>query len=111
MATTPATATTETYGIAETLSGYTIESATLTKTPQVEEVRDQKNALVNEIKYDTLAELKLVLRGASAPTEGTDITYDSVKYRISQVEDAGTYNGLKRFTVTAKKTDNFPAQS
>ena len=111
MAATPSTATTETYGIAETLSGYTIESATLTKTPQVEEVRDQKNALINEIKYDTLAELRLVVRGASAPTEGTDITYDSVKYRISQVEDAGTYNGLRRFTVTAKKTDNFPAQS
>ena len=111
MATTPATATTETYGIAETLENYTIESATITKTPQVEPVHDQKNALVNEIKYDTLVELRLVMRGASAPTEGTDITYDSVKYRISSVEDAGTYNGLKRFTVTAKKTDNFPAQS
>lgn len=111
MAATPSTATTETYGIAETLTGYTIESATLTKTPQVEPVHDQKNALVNEIKYDTLVELRLVMRGASAPTEGTDITYDSVKYRISSVEDAGTYNGLKRFTVTAKKTDNFPAQS
>lgn len=111
MATTPATATTETYGIAESIANYTIESATLTKTPQVEEVRDQKNALTNEIKYDTLAELRLVLRGATAPTEGTDITYDSVKYRITSVEDAGTYNGLRRFTVSAKKTDNFPAQS
>jgi len=111
MAATPATATTETYGIAETLANYTIESANLTDTPQVEEVRDQKNALVNEIKYDTLWDLKLVLRGATKPTAGTDITYNGVKYRISSVEDAGTYNGLRRFTVTAKKTDNFPAQS
>lgn len=110
MATTPATATTETYGIAETLTGYTIESATITDTPQVEEVRDQKNALINEIKYDTLVELRLVVRGATKPTAGTDITYNNVKYRISQVEDAGTYNGLKRFTVTAKKADNFPPQ-
>ncbi len=111
MATTPATATTETYGIAETLSGYTIESATTTDTPQVEEVRDQKNALVNEIKYDTLVELRLTLRGETKPTAGSDITYNSVKYRIATVEDAGTYNGLRRFTVTAKKTDNFPPAS
>ena len=110
MATTPETATTETYGIAETLSGYTIESANLTKTPQVEEVRDQKNALINEIKYDTLMDLRLVVRGATKPTAGTDITYNNVKYRISSAEDAGIYNGLRRFTVTAKKTDNFPAQ-
>ena len=109
MATTPASASTETYGIAETLTGYTIESATLTHTPQVEEVRDQKNALINEIKYDTLDELKLVMRGETKPTAGTDITYNNVKYRISQVEDAGSYNGLRRFTVSAKKTDNFPA--
>ncbi len=111
MATTPATATTETYGIDETLSGYTIESATITDTPQVEEVRDQKNALINEIKYDTLVELKLVVRGATKPTAGSNISYNNVTYRISQVEDAGTYNGLKRFTVTAKKADNFPAGS
>lgn len=111
MATTPASASTETYGIAETLSGYTIESANITDTPQVEEVRDQKNALINEIKYDTFKTLKLVMRGATKPTAGSDITYDGVKYRISEVEDAGVYNGLKRYTVTAKKADNFPAQS
>ena len=111
MSTTPATASTETYGIAETLANYTIESVNITDTPQVEEVRDQKNALIDEIKYDTLVELRLVVRGATKPTAGTDITYNNVKYRISSVEDAGSYNGLRRFTVTAKKTDNFPGQS
>ena len=110
MATTPATATTETYGISETLTGYTIESDNITDTPQVEEVRDQKNALINEIKYDTLVELRLVVRGETKPTAGSDITYNNVKYRISSVEDAGSYNGLRRYTVTAKKADNFPRQ-
>ena len=110
MATTPATATTETYCISETLTGYTIESVNITDTPQVEEVRDQKNALINEIKYDTLVELRLVVRGATKPTAGSDITYNNVKYRISSVEDAGSYNGLRRYTVTAKKADNFPPQ-
>lgn len=110
MATTPATATTETYGISETIANYTIESDNTTDTPQVEEVRDQKNALINEIRYDTLVELRLTLRGATKPTAGTDITYNNVKYRISSVENAGSYNGLRRFTVRAKKTDNFPPQ-
>lgn len=107
MATTPATVA-GTYGITNTLENYTIESENITKAPQKERVPDQKNAEANEITYDTRIELRLTVRGASAPS-GETITYNSVKYAIDSVEEAGTYNGLKRYNIVGHRCDNYPA--
>jgi len=91
------------YGIASTLSGYTIESVTITEEPQREIVPDQKNRRAKEIRYDTLYNLRLTLRGSSKPAS-TTITYDSQTYIVDSVEDAGTYNGLRRFNVAAHRS-------
>ena len=118
MATTPATGVdTGTYGIETTQSGITIESESLTDSPVVETVPDQKNAVVKEIKYDKRTDLKLTYRGtklmetAGQNGENITVTYNSVKYYVDSHEKAGSYNGLQRYNLTAHKFDNAPAQS
>lgn len=111
MATTPATATTEEYGISTATTGITVESETITTSPIVEPVPDQKNATVNEIKYDTRTDLQLTYRGTKLTDTNGVITYNGVKYAVDSHEQAGTYNGLKRYNLRAHKFDNFPKQS
>lgn len=117
MATTPATPTAETYGIETTTTGITVESETITETPIVEPVPDQKNATSKEIKYDKRTDLKLTYRGtkltetAGQNGENSTVTYDGVKYYIDSHESAGVYNGLHRYNLSAHKFENAPAQS
>lgn len=115
METTPATPTAEEYGISTTATGITIESETITDSPIVEPVPDQKNATVKEIKYDTRKDLKLTYRGtkltetAGTNGENSTVTYNGVKYYVDSHESAGTYNGLKRYNLSAHRFDNAPA--
>ena len=117
MATTPATATAETYGVETTATGITVESETITESPVVETVPDQKNAVVKEIKYDKRADLKLTYRGtkltetAGQNGENDTVTYNNVKYYVDSHEKAGTYNGLQRYNLSAHRFTNSPAQS
>ena len=117
MATTPATATAEEYGISTTTTGITVESESISDSPQVDTVPDQKNAVTKEIKYDKRTELKLTYRGtkltetAGQNGENSTVTYNGVKYYVDSHELAGTYNNLKRYNLIAHKFDNAPAQS
>ena len=108
MATTPSAATTEEYGVSTTVTGATIESETITTTPQVETVPDQKNAVVNEIVYDTRVDLKLTYRGTKLAEANGCVTYNSTKYAVDSHEEAGSYNGLKRYNLSAHRYNNFP---
>ena len=92
MATTPATATAEEYGIATTATGITIESETITESPQVETIPDQAET-------------------AGQNGENSTVTYNGVKYYVDSHESAGSYNGLKRYNLSAHRFDNAPAQS
>jgi len=116
MATTPSTATAEVYGVAETATGITIESLTITPSPVGEPIPDQKNATVKELYVDTRVDLKLTYRGTKlAETAGTvggentKITFNGVTYYVDSHEEAGTYNGLKRYNLSAHRFDNSPA--
>ena len=117
MATTPATATAEQYGISTETSGITVESESIVDLPQVDTVPDQKNAVNKEIKYDKRTELKLTYRGtkltetAGQNGENSTVTYNGVKYYVDSHEEAGVYNGLKRYNLIAHKFNNAPAQS
>lgn len=118
MATTPATPTTEQYGITETASGITIESLTETPSPIGEPVPDQKNATVKELYVDTRYDLRLTYRGTklteTAGTvggENTKITFNNKTYYVDSHESAGTYNGLKRYNLVAHRFDNAPGSA
>lgn len=105
MATTPGNVDGE-YGISKTLAGFTIESVTVTEEPQLEKVPDQKNRVAKELHYDTLYNLNMTVRGASKPNAAAGLTYDGKKYIIDSVEEAGVYNGLKRYNIKGHRTDN-----
>ena len=109
MATNPETVAGE-YGITSTLDGYTIESENVTDSPRREEVPDQRNAVAKEIRYDTRYELRLTVRGKEKPSNST-ITYDGNTYIVDNVEKAGTYNGLKRWNITAHKYENCSSET
>lgn len=101
--------TDEQYGITTTLDGYVIESENITENPQVESVPNQKNQVADEIQYDTRYDLRLTVRGATKPA-ATILDYASQKWAVDSVEAAGSYNGLKRFNITAHRTSLFPGE-
>jgi hypothetical protein len=97
----------EVYGINTSLDGYVIESESETETPLVETVPNQKNQVADEIQYDVRHDLRLTVRGATKP-EATVLTYNDQKWAVDSVEKAGTYNGLRRFNITAHRTSLYP---
>lgn len=109
MATTPAQVAGD-YGVAETLSGYTLESVSRTKTPVRETIPDQYNRTAKEIRYDTRTEIEVVLRGETEPSDAA-ITIDGATYIVDSVQKSGTYNGLRRWTVRAHRTENCSAET
>ena len=116
MATVPANATAETYGVETVTEGITVESESISDSPIVESVPDQKNAVRKELKYDKRTDLKLTYRGTKLPEtagengENDTVTYNGVTYYVDTHEKAGVYNGLQRYNLTAHKFNNAPAQ-
>ena len=118
MATSPASIAAGTpRGITNTLSGYVVETESITPADRSEEVPDQKGAVADEISYDTRTDLRLTVRsattGTTAPTTAgaTNFTYAGSKWKVDSCEEAGSYNGLRRWNINAHKYENFPAQS
>ena len=110
MATTPTSVDGE-YGISTTHTGITIESISDTESPVTEPVPDQKNAVANEITYDNRKELRLTYRGTKLTVTAGIVAFDSTNWSVDSHEDAGTYNGLHRYTLVAHRFTNFPAGS
>ena len=116
MATTPASITAAARGIAKTLTGFVIQDYTITNSPIVEQVPDQYGAIAEEQVYDHRTDLSLTCISASssrtAPVATNDIlAFDSSNWMVDSIAEAGTYNGVMRFTITAHKYTNFPSQS
>ena len=106
------------YGITTELQGYTVETENIRESTLAEPVPNQHNQVENELDYDTRYELTLTIRGKVHPRDTTSgcckdgfITYDGKKYKVDTVENAGTYNGLRRYSITAHRTTKFPKQS
>lgn len=106
-------------GIANVLTNFVVETESITDNDVSEQVPDQNGAIADEIKYDKRTDLRLTVRsattGTTAPaTIGTLLQYPSsggAKYKVDSVEEAGSYNGLRRWNITAHKYENFPSQS
>ena len=117
MATTPSIAAGTPRGIANTLSGYVVETETITPADRSEEVPDQTGAIADEISYDTRTDLRLTVRSAKASVTAPPATagskafsYADSTWKVDSVEEAGIYNGLRRWNINAHKFTNFPAQ-
>jgi len=123
MATTPASISGSPRGISNTLTGFVVESEEFNETPVQEDFDDQKGARADEQVYDTRVDLTLTVYGATsqasidsvlsaiANSGGKKITYAQKIYKVDSCREAGTYNGKRRWTITAHRYDNFPKSS
>lgn len=123
MANTPSGITGSPRGITNTLDGFVVESEEFNDTPVQEDFDDQNGARADEQVYDTRFDLTLTVYGKTAQANiankltdisgsgGKTITYASKKWKVDGVREAGSYNGRRRWTITAHRFDNFPAQA
>ena len=117
MATTPSIAAGTPRGIQNTLAGFVIETESIVPNDVSEQVPDQKGAVADEISYDTRTNLRLTVRsattGTTAPTTAgsTSFTYAGSKWKVDSCEEAGSYNGLRRWNINAHRFENFPNAS
>ena len=111
MATTPSF-TTAIRGVAKTYSNGSIEDYTITRPPISEAVPDQYGAIATEMVYDHKEDLSVTMHaaGSTAPTfTGDTVTFDSKTWQVDSVAEAGSFQNVTRWTVTAHRYDNFPA--
>ena len=123
MATTPANITGSPRGISNTLPGFVVESEEFSEAPVQEDFDDQNGARADEQVYDTRVDLTLTVYGATAAADidsvlsaiatsgGKKITYAGKTYKVDNCRKTGTYNGKRRWTITAHRYDNFPKAS
>lgn len=122
MATVPSSISGSPRGIQNTLTGFVVESEEFAPTPVQEDFDDQNGARADERVYDTRRDLTLTVYGASAsadissvltplsPSGGYTMTYAGQVWKVDIPREAGTYSGRRRWTITAHRYDNFPAQ-
>lgn len=110
-------------GISNTLDGFVVESEEFNETPVQEDFDDQNGARADERVYDTRIDLSLTVYGKTAAADisaalvalagsgGKKVTYAGKTWKVDGCREAGTYNGRRRWSITAHRYDNFPAQS
>ena len=116
MATTPASIANSPRGIAKTLSGFVIQDYTITENPIAEQVPDQYGAIADEQVYDHRYDLSVTAIGASSsattaslPVSGDVLTFDGKNWQVDSVAEAGNYQTVTRWTISAHRDTNFPA--
>ena len=125
MATVPSSISGSPRGITNSVTGFVIESETITETPVQEDFDDQTGARADEQVYDTRYDLRLTVYGASASanitsvvvafsstdaSKGKKIVYGSKTWKVDSCEEAGSYNGRRRWNINAHRYNNYPAQ-
>lgn len=121
MATTPTPFTTSIRGVAATFTGGSIEDCTVTKNVIAEQVADQYGAIACEMVYDHRYDLNLTMHaaGSTAPTMPGDTlsAFDAKdgegakNWHVDSVAQAGSYQNVTRWTITAHRFDNSPASA
>ena len=110
------------WGIDNSLSGWIIQSESITREAITDTTQDQKGAVVSQLDYDEHFTLTLNMiggtGGAGDGTEDTalpqvgdiDFTYAERKWKVTNVTYNGSYQDKKSYTVTAERWTNFPVQ-
>lgn len=120
MAAPTSTHTRSQRGVSNTLAAadYVVETETITEANRAEEVPNQDGAIVNELDYDKRYDLSLTCHSskasqtaAPATVGAVDFDYAGAKWKVDNVQEAGSYNGLRRWTIAAHRYTGFPKQS
>ena len=114
MATTPEI-TGAVRGVTNTLDGYVVQTEDFDEQPLWHTVPDQFNKVAYEEPYDHRYSLTLsvISAGAStaAPARQNDvILYADHNWCVDSCKEAGTYNGDRKWSISAHRYDNWPEQ-
>ena len=111
------------WGVDNALSGWIIQSESITREAITDTTQDQKGAVVSQLDYDEHFTLTLnMIGGTGGSGDGTedtalpalgdiDFEYAGRKWKVTNVTYNGSYQDKKSYTVTAERWHNFPAQS
>lgn len=111
------------WGIDNVLTGWIIQSESITRESITDTTQDQKGAVVSQLDYDEHFTLTLnVIGGTGGSGDGTedtalpalgdiDFTYAGHKWKVTNITYNGSYQDKKSYSITAERWHQFPAQS
>ena len=111
------------WGIDNLLSNWIIQSEDISRSVITDPTQDQKGALVSELDYDETWSLVLNVIGGTGgegdltedtalPQVGdTTFSYANHKWKVDGVSYQGSFADKKKYTITAHRNKNFPAQT
>ena len=111
------------WGINNSLSGWIIQSESITREAITDTTQDQKGAVVSQLDYDEHFTLTLnMIGGTGGSGDGTEDTalpeigdtafaYAGKNWKVTNVTYNGSYQDKKSYTVTAERWHNWPAQA
>ena len=110
------------WGIDNSLSGWIIQSESITREAITDTTQDQKGAVVSQLDYDEHFTLTLnMIGGTGGAGDGTEdaklpevgdtaFAYAGKNWKVTNVTYNGSYQDKKSYTVTAERWTNFPVQ-
>ena len=108
------------WGIDATLSGFIIQDVQIAEERITDTTQDQKGAVVSQLDYDQHWTMNMTVIGGDGSENGsvggiqagdTAFEWAGNKWKVTNVTYQGTYNDKKKYSVSAERWKNFPAQS
>lgn len=108
------------WGIDATLSGFIIQDVQINEERITDTTQDQKGAVVSQLDYDSHWTMNMTVIGGDGSEDGsvggiqagdTAFEWAGHKWKVTNVTYQGTYNDKKKYSVSAERWKNFPAQS
>ena len=108
----------EEWGIDNTITDFIVQNEQINEEVITDTTQDQKGAVVSQLDYDKHWTLTCDLIGDTAAASGLEGTvgdytfsYAGAKWKLNTMTYTGTYNDKKKWSLTAERWTNFPAQS
>lgn len=103
-------------GITDAISGYVAQNVNVTRAPVRQEYPGQEGAIYGGKEYDERFSLSATVYSASSsrtpPFDGMKrIQFRNQYWVLDDCQEAGTYNDLMRWTVTAHRFTNWPTSA
>ena len=111
------------WGIDNSLSGWIIQSESITREMITDTTQDQKGAVVSQLDYDEHFTLTLnMIGGTGGSGDGTEDTklpevgdtafaYAGKNWKVTNVTYNGSYQDKKSYSLVAERWHNFPSQA
>lgn len=99
------------FGIGTTVAGVIIQSEEMSQSDIAHIVHDQYGRVANEISYDQASSNTFSFLGDKLPATikvGDTFEYCGVTWKIDSVTEAGTFDGLRRWSVAGHAYYNYP---